>query len=73
MSQENVEAFKRATDAINRGDVEASLKDLDPDVEFHAFMEELLGGEGPRDEPTGASHGSQGVERDPPSWVLNRN
>ena len=46
MSQENVEAFKRAVDAINRGDIEASLKDLDPDVEFHAFMEELLGGEG---------------------------
>jgi ketosteroid isomerase-like protein len=46
MSQENVEAFKRAVDAINRGDVEASLKDLDPDVEFHAFMEELLGGKG---------------------------
>jgi ketosteroid isomerase-like protein len=46
MSQENVEAFKRAVDATNRGDVEAVLKDLDPDVEFHAFMEELLGGEG---------------------------
>ena len=46
MSQENVEAFKRAVDAINRGDVEASLKELDQDVEFHAFMEELLGGEG---------------------------
>jgi hypothetical protein len=46
MSQENVEAFKRAVDAINRGDVEASLKELDPGVEFHAFMEELLGGEG---------------------------
>jgi ketosteroid isomerase-like protein len=45
MSQENVEAFKRAVDAINRGDVEASLNELDPDVEFHAFMEELLGGE----------------------------
>jgi ketosteroid isomerase-like protein len=46
MSQANVEAFKRAVDATNRGDVEVMLKDLDPDVEFHAFMEELLGGEG---------------------------
>jgi ketosteroid isomerase-like protein len=46
MSEENVEAFKRAVAATNRGDVEAVLTDLHPEVEWHAFMEELLGGEG---------------------------
>jgi ketosteroid isomerase-like protein len=36
MSQENVEAFKRAgVDAINRRDVEALLEGLDPEVEWH--------------------------------------
>jgi ketosteroid isomerase-like protein len=46
MSQENVEAFNRAIDATNSGDVEAVLKAVHPAVEWHAFMEELLGGEG---------------------------
>ena len=46
MSHENVEAFKRAVEATNRGDVDGALKELDPEVEFHAFLEELLGGEG---------------------------
>ena len=46
MSEENVEAFKRAVAATNRGDVEAVLRELHPEVEFHAFLEELLGGEG---------------------------
>jgi ketosteroid isomerase-like protein len=46
MSQENVERFKRATAALNRGDIEEVLKDLHPAVEWHAFLEELLGGEG---------------------------
>ena len=46
MSQENVDAFKRAVAAVNSGDVEALLKAVHPEVEFHAFMEELLGGEG---------------------------
>jgi ketosteroid isomerase-like protein len=46
MSQENVEAFKRAIDATNSGDVEAVLKAVHPAVEWHAFMEELLGGAG---------------------------
>jgi ketosteroid isomerase-like protein len=36
MSQENVEAFKRASfDAINRRDVEGLLEELDPEVEWH--------------------------------------
>src|SRR4051794_30615462 len=39
MSQENVEAFKRAVDAGNRGDVEAGmLKELDPAVEWHPVL-----------------------------------
>ena len=44
MSQENVEAFKRATVAINCGDVEGLLAELHPEVELHAFMEELISG-----------------------------
>jgi ketosteroid isomerase-like protein len=46
VSQENVERFKRAVAATNRGDIEAVLKELHPAVEWHAFLEELLGGEG---------------------------
>ena len=46
MSEQNVEAFKRAVHAINSGDVEAVLKAVHPAVEWHAFMEELLGGKG---------------------------
>src|SRR5215211_1632902 len=39
MSQENVEAFKRAVDAGNRGDVEAGLlQELDPEVERHPVL-----------------------------------
>jgi ketosteroid isomerase-like protein len=38
MSQENVEAFKRALEANNRGDVEAGLKELDPEVEWHPAL-----------------------------------
>ena len=45
MSQENVEAFKRGVDAINRGDVEALLEELDPEVEWHDVFGLMLGGE----------------------------
>ncbi len=45
MSQENVEAFKRFLDAYNRRDVEAMLEGLDPEVEYHAALPMLLGGE----------------------------
>ena len=45
MSQENVEAFKRATDAFNRGDVEALLEVIDPEVEWHDVFAQMLGGE----------------------------
>ena len=45
MSQENVEAFKRAFQAINRRDVEALLEELDPEVEWHSAILMALGGE----------------------------
>jgi ketosteroid isomerase-like protein len=34
MSQENVEMFRRALEAFNRGDVQGALKDIDPQVEW---------------------------------------
>jgi ketosteroid isomerase-like protein len=45
MSQETVEAFKRALDAGNRRDLEALLQELDPDVEWHSVILASLGGE----------------------------
>jgi hypothetical protein len=45
MSQENVEAFKRAMDAFNRGDVEAFLEENDPDVVMHLSLPAMFGGE----------------------------
>lgn len=45
MSQENVEAFKRAVDAYNRRDVEAALEEIDPELEFHSALQLMLGGE----------------------------
>ena len=45
MSQENVEVFKRAFDAINRQDAEALLSELDPEVEWHGAVLMAMGGE----------------------------
>ena len=45
MSQENVEAFKRGTEAYNRRDVDALLKELDPEVEWHSALLIPFGGE----------------------------
>ena len=45
MSQENVEAFNRYTDAFNRGDVEAMLALLDAEVEWHPILTGSLSGE----------------------------
>ena len=45
MSQENVETFKRAVEANNRGDYEAFLEEFDPDVEFQGVMGVMFGGE----------------------------
>ena len=45
MSQDNVEAFKRGLEGGNRGDVEALLEVLDPEVAWHSALHALLGGE----------------------------
>jgi ketosteroid isomerase-like protein len=45
MSQENVEAFKRALEANNRSDYDALLQEFDPDVEWHGVMGVMFGGE----------------------------
>jgi ketosteroid isomerase-like protein len=44
MSQENVEVFKRAFDAINRGDAGALVAELDPAVEWHGAILMAMGG-----------------------------
>jgi ketosteroid isomerase-like protein len=45
MSQENVEAFKRGAEAYNRRDVDALLKELDPEVVWHSALLIPFGGE----------------------------
>ena len=45
MSQENVEAHNRTIEAFNRGDVEAMLENLDPEVEWHPAMQAFFAGE----------------------------
>jgi ketosteroid isomerase-like protein len=45
MSEENVEAFERGTEAYNRRDVDALLKELDPEVEWHSALLIPFGGE----------------------------
>ena len=45
MSQANVEAFKRAFDAINSRDAEALLAELDPEVEWHGAILMAMGGD----------------------------
>jgi ketosteroid isomerase-like protein len=42
MSQENLDAFSRGTDAFNRRDFEAWLAELDPDVEWQSALPVLL-------------------------------
>src|SRR3954466_7370012 len=44
MSQENVEVFKSAFDAINRRDAEALLAELDPEVGWHGAILMGMGG-----------------------------
>ncbi len=44
MSQENVEAFKRAIDAYNRRDIDAVLKEIDPEVEWLGAVQTLVEG-----------------------------
>jgi ketosteroid isomerase-like protein len=45
MSEENVEAFMRAFEALNRHDFDAALEELDPAVEWHPVVGAGLAGE----------------------------
>ena len=45
MSQENVEALKRAVEANNRRDYEAFLDEFDSDIEWHGIFGVMFGGE----------------------------
>ena len=45
MSRENEEAFNRGTEAYNRRDVDALLKELDPEVEWHSALLIPFGGD----------------------------
>jgi ketosteroid isomerase-like protein len=45
MSEENVEAFRRGLEAGNRGDVDALLDELDPQIEWHSALHALMGGQ----------------------------
>ncbi len=45
MSEENVESFKRGTEAYNRRDVDELLRTLDPEVEWHSALLIPFGGE----------------------------
>jgi ketosteroid isomerase-like protein len=47
MSEENVEAWRRAVDAYNRGDTEGAVEFYDPEVEWRPAVQRLLGGEQP--------------------------
>jgi ketosteroid isomerase-like protein len=44
MSQENVEAYKGALEAYERRDIAAFLETLDPEVEWHAAIQMMIGG-----------------------------
>jgi ketosteroid isomerase-like protein len=44
MSQENIDAFNRAVEALNRRDVDALLEELDPDVEWRPALPVVLAG-----------------------------
>jgi ketosteroid isomerase-like protein len=43
MSQENVDRFIEATEAFNRGDLEAHLRVMDPEVQFEPVQAALQG------------------------------
>ena len=53
MSQENVEAIRRAYEAYNRGDLESMVVDIAPEFEY---------------ETTGAVPGTRAVYRGPEGW-----
>jgi uncharacterized protein len=60
MSQENVEAFKRAVEALNRRDIEAVLEEVDPEVQAHNAGEMSLG--------AGATRGHEGLRETFRTW-----
>jgi ketosteroid isomerase-like protein len=45
MPRDNFELMRRGLDAYNRRDVEAMLELVDPDVEWYAALDVLLGGD----------------------------
>ena len=45
MSQQNVDAFRRAVEANNRGDYDALLEEIDPDIEWRAVFQVKFGGQ----------------------------
>jgi ketosteroid isomerase-like protein len=45
MSQENVEAFKRAVAAYNRRDIDTFVDAFDPEVEWYSLTQVMFGGE----------------------------
>ena len=45
MPHENAEAFQRAADAYNRGDIDTMLEGFHPEVEWHAVFQVMFGGE----------------------------
>ena len=53
MSQENVETFRAGEDAINRGDLEAALELVDPEVVFEPL----------RAPASGAYYGPDGIRK----------
>ena len=55
MSQENVDAFTRAIDAINRSDVDAVVQELHPSIEWNMAIQVLVGGD------AAVYHGHEGV------------
>lgn len=57
MSQENVEIFKRALAAFQRGDIDGMLEAVDPEIEHHAAFGVMLGGE------AAVVRGHEGVRR----------
>ncbi len=44
MSQEKVEIVRRVADAYNRRDVDAMLDELQPEIEWHPWLQVQLGG-----------------------------
>ncbi len=57
MSEENVDAWRRAIDAYNRENTEGAVEIYDPDVEWRPAVQRLLGGD------TAVYRGRRGVRK----------